>query len=121
MSYRGHSMCRLLGLCSNLCLAEQHIPSTAGYQSRVECSIVSVQGFRDRPLLLQGQLIRLAFNTTQVECGEEHCDVTGRMPHLNDLLQAALVAKADLAELMAEGRTSLQNLADFCTTVARTA
>lgn len=66
-------------------------------------------------------MIRLAFNTIQVESGEEHCEVTGRMPDLNDLLQTALTRGVDAAKLMGEARAGLQSLAEFCTTVAMTA
>lgn len=68
--------------------------------------------------MLQGKVIRIAFNIIQETSGQQHCEVTGRMPGLNSALEAALSDGADLAQLMAEATSDLQVLADFCKELA---
>ena len=60
-------------------------------------------------------MIRIAFNTVRGEAGQEHHEITGRLPALNEALQKAVKAgRADISQLMNEVRASLQVLADFC-------
>ena len=66
-------------------------------------------------LHLQGEVIRIAFNTVRDEAGQEHHEITGRLPALNEVLQKAVTAgRADMSQLMNEVRASLQVLADCC-------
>ncbi len=49
------------------------------------------------------------------EAGQEHLEITGRLPALNEALQKAVKAgRADMGQLIKEVRASLQVLADFC-------
>ena len=60
-------------------------------------------------------VIRIAFNTVRDEARQEHYEITGRLPALNEALQKAVKAgRADISQLMKEVRASLQVLADFC-------
>lgn len=81
----------------------------------------TVTGFPNKDMqliLLQGYTIRIAFNIIQGNDGQEHCEVTGRMPQLNSNLQAALEEGAPVKDLLAEARTALQVLAQFCSELA---
>lgn len=52
---------------------------------------------------MQGRVVRITFSTVIGESGQEHCEVTGRMPSLNNTLQAALeLESGDLVQLMTE-------------------
>ncbi len=64
--------------------------------------------------VLQGRVVRIAFSTVRGEVGQEHHEITGRMPALNDALQNALVVgRVQSDRLMSEVRASLQVLAGF--------
>lgn len=74
------------------------------------------------PLAAQGRVMRITFSTVLGESGQEHCEVTGRMPSLNNTLQAALgLESGDLAQLMTDAREELQALSEFCNQLAVTA
>ncbi|DBA85228.1 TPA: hypothetical protein ACH3X2_005931 [Trebouxia sp. C0005] len=63
----------------------------------------------------KGQVIRIAFNTVRGEDGQEHHEITGRLPALNEALQKAVKARrVDTSQLMDEVRAGLQVLAEFC-------
>ena len=65
--------------------------------------------------ILQGQTIRLAFNTVRGEFGQEHHEITGRLPELNANLQKALASVSPGVDLlMTKITSSLLILADFC-------
>lgn len=60
-------------------------------------------------------MIRIAFNTVRGEDGQEHHEITGRLPALNEALQKAVKARrVDTSQLMDEVRAGLQVLAEFC-------
>ena len=63
-------------------------------------------------------MVRIAFNTVRGESGEEHCEVTGRIPALNSTMQAALSDSADMSQLMTKAAADLQILSDFCRELA---
>ena len=63
-------------------------------------------------------MVRIAFNTVRGESGQEHCEVTGRMPSINSILQSALTGTADLAQLMTQAKADLHILANFCEALA---
>ena len=62
--------------------------------------------------------MRITFSTIRGESGQEHCEVTGRMPSLNDTMQVALADNSNSAQLMATAREDLQILSDFCNSLA---
>lgn len=65
--------------------------------------------------ILQGQTIRLAFNTVRGEFGQEHHEITGRLPELNANLQKTLASVSPGVDLlMTKITSSLLILADFC-------
>lgn len=58
---------------------------------------------------LQGQLFRITFCTVRREADQEHCEMTGRMPALNQTLQAMLASdNDDLTQLVPEAQADLQ-------------
>ena len=58
----------------------------------------------------------MAFNKVSDERGQSHCEVTGSMPHLNDLLdEAANSSGPALEALMAAVSTAIQTVVSFCT------
>ena len=69
-------------------------------------------------LAAQGRVVRITFSTVLEESGQEHCEVTGRMPSLKTTLQAALAESGDLVQLMTEAREGLQVLSEFCNKLA---
>lgn len=62
--------------------------------------------------------MRITFSTVRGESNQEHCEVTGRMPSLNNTLQAALLGEGNLTQLMTETREDVQLLSDFCNNLA---
>ncbi|DBA94667.1 TPA: hypothetical protein ACH3X1_002229 [Trebouxia sp. C0004] len=65
--------------------------------------------------MYKGQIICVAFNTVRGEAGQDHHEITGRVPALNEALKKAVKAgRADMCQLMKEVRASLQVLAGFC-------
>ncbi len=62
--------------------------------------------------------MRITFSTVCGECGQEHHEVIGRMPSLNNTLQAAASGSHNLTQLMASAREDLQILSDFCNSLA---
>lgn len=67
---------------------------------------------------MQEHMMRITFSTVRGECGREHCEITGRMPSLNNTLQAAASDSHNLTQLMASAREDLQILSDFCNSLA---
>lgn len=63
-------------------------------------------------------MVRIAFSTVRGEGGEEHFEVTGRMPDLNSTMQAALSDSTDTAQLMTTAAANLQILSEFCKELA---
>lgn len=62
--------------------------------------------------------MRITFSDVCGECGQEHCEVTGRMPSLNKTLQAAAPDSQNLTQLMIAAQEDLQILSDFCNSLA---
>lgn len=69
-------------------------------------------------LALQERVIRITFSTVLGESGQEHCEVTGRMPSLNNTMRMALTDNSNSTQLMAAAQEDLQILSDFCSLLA---